>query len=405
MVRSLALLGLLGLLACAKPVETDISLSLPPADEDARARLLVLELELWPPSANACRDLLAWRAETCPRAGSSGDCPAAPSPRDRGAQPTATSSTARELGQAWPGLRVPALDQGPWDLRVRGLDPSGAAIVYGCLTVDPGAVVVVPLWRPWCDLKACAGQLLPACLPLAQVECPPLGAAGAPTCTITSTAIVLSWEEGGVQCPPDGVRTPPCAQASVICSPSGQTVVTDGVCPRAPTCSDTSQACSPNVEPLECGMQCVPDAPCSIERRACQGKTRCIDRQSSVCVFPNELCDGEDQDCDGLLDPDDPDALASCNAGREAYPVADRCQRGCHCGILAPCTGRTTCVNGRCERIEAPDAGLILDGAEPLDSGRVAPDAMELDAKEQDALPVDLGPMRDAGTRDIGGRG
>jgi hypothetical protein len=62
-------------------------------------------------------------------------------------------------------------------------------------------------------------------------------------------------------------------------------------------------------------------------------------------------------------------------------------------------------VNGRCERIEAPDAGLILDGAEPLDSGRVAPDAMELDATEQDALPVDLGPMRDAGTRDIGGRG
>ena len=101
----------------------------------------------------------------------------------------------------------------------------------------------------------------------------------------------------------------------------------------------------------------------------------------------------------------EPYALASCNAGREAYPVADRCQRGCHCGSLAPCTGRTTCVSGRCAPIEAPDAGVLQDGAAPLDSGRVPLDATEPDAKEQDALPADLGLMRDAGTRDIGGRG
>ena len=111
-----------------------------------------------------------------------------------------------------------------------------------------------------------------------------------------------------------------------------------------------------------------------------------------------------DQDCDGLADPDDPDALASCNAGRESYPVADRCERGCHCGGLAPCTGRTTCVNGRCERIEAPDAGAV-DSGEPPDSGRVAPDATTLDARELDALPVDFGLTRDAGLRDSGGRG
>jgi hypothetical protein len=134
-------------------------------------------------------------------------------------------------------------------------------------------------------------------------------------------------------------------------------------CGSEPACAGTDTCCDAtcvdtDTNPFHCG-ECG---------NACEGL--CTEG-ACACVPVAEMCNGEDDDCDGVPDTTDPDALGSCNLGRpENMPVANTCggNDGCFCGGLPPCTGdNIACCEGACVDTSTDDnncggCGTVCDG-------------------------------------------
>lgn len=423
-IEAAAMFAFVAFAACkreAQVVETNIDFVLPDTDPQLAAALQQLELEVWPSSSDACPRLAAWRREVCGKT-----CDVVPTPRDRGELPEASASMTREADGAWSALRLPASPSGAWQLRVRGLDADGEVLVYGCRAVSADESWTINLWRPWCDdegtravLDRCLQQFHPSCV--VGLDCDAVPSADdpdgvAPPVCRAERGFEQPWIEANTSCEPKFFI--PCHPAFVICEPGRLTPERDGVCPKAP-----ATMCGVSLEedldcdgetPGPCG-QCdaaiEPLRRCRREDDRCFGTAMCTPEGSwGACIYlPNnnveEKCDGADDDCDGLADRDDPDALESCNRGLgRGREIADSCSaRGCRCGAGAPCSGET-CRAGACvpiatpiepiEPIEKVDAGIVRDAGGIADSG------VDVDAELIDGGARDSGIAPDANRRD-----
>ena len=368
---------------------TGVGTELPGGDVEARTSLHTLEVTVWPASSGACRMLVGWRHAVC-----GAECVDPPSPRTSGEAPLATTTLSRADASApWEEMQLQVRD-GPWDVVVHGADEAGNVFLYGCSTVasgDDGAVV--RLWRPWCDTAACAGQFHPSCA--VSIDCTADPGSddpdrlGPPRCTLEGPEDVFTWEEDSVSCPPEtATHLAPCRPARVRCGPGEIVPIFDGVCPRDPgdDCGgtlETNPSCTRSF-PGPCGS-CVPGETISCGAvGACTAVATCETAGTwGDCIVPDgtvELCGGGDQDCDGIDDFRDPDALVACNAGRAAtVPAADSCSGGgCTCGTGAACAASLACCGRACADVSTSathcgGCGRACAAGERCDAGTCVP--------------------------------
>ena len=343
-------------------VLTEVTIALPPGDAAASDALERIDLQVLDEGDGACTSLATWLARRC-----DGDTADPPALWEQG---------VTELGRA-ESIELPASGDGPWEIAARALDGADAPFLYGCAVAVSGRATVVPLWRAWDDLDVCAGQVHPAC-PV-YVDCDAsarefaLGSPGRPVCQVAGSAAdggALSWEQGGVACPPpDGSYPLPCRPAVVSCLPGALEPVEDGTCPIArgvDVCGGSfadDLDCDGRIPECPDPGDCVAGLPCG---DADCGTTVCNDDGTADCTRPREVCDGVDGDCDGVPDEQDRDALWACNARRPAdAPRADRCSGGfCVCGQDRPCDDRhRCCADGTCQAIDSPCR--VTDAAAP----------------------------------------
>ena len=120
-------------------------------------------------------------------------------------------------------------------------------------------------------------------------------------------------------------------------------------CPAGYTCQtvDTATGSSKQCVPATNSCDCTPDnvgltRGCTSTSAVgtCFGETTCQDNgawtRCTAAAPQPEVCNGQDDDCDGLVDDDDPSVDISALPGQPPYP---RCQKG----PASTCTGRWTC--------------------------------------------------------------
>ena len=331
---------------------TELTFTVPEDDQDAAASLTAIDVVVYRFNLGVCRNLTQWRREVC-----GGSCTSPPLPTS---PPQARIRIERGPDGSYAATELPVLGDGPWELLATGSDEGGTAFLYGCRLVVSDSPDEIDLARPWCDVEVCEGQFHPAC-PV-EVDCNASAVAdpdgiGRPTC-VPQEATVFAWEQNGTSCDPTGPGfTAPCRPAQIECETGRVTPVVDGVCPRAATtmCGATAADdldCDGRF-PGPCGT-CVPGEEAACGTGACAPVATCgADGTYGDCITPPgvpEACGGGDEDCDGLDDADDPDALADCNAGRfAASPAADRCDgNACRCGSEGSCGPSTSCCGGAC---------------------------------------------------------
>lgn len=356
-MRRDAAVGLLvALLGCGgdpAPVLTEVTLALPPGDLLASEDLDALEISVLGEGEGACVAISTWLGQRC-------DGVAAP-------EPALWAQGVTSLGRS-EALELHAETDGPWEIAVRGSDATGAAFLYGCAAAAPGSGTTVRLWRAWDDVDVCLGKFHPACPVYVDCEASlreaAVGSPGEPVCRVAGAAAqdgALSWEQGGVACPPvEGSYPLPCRPATVSCEAGALVPLEDGVCPVEEGVEDCGGSflddldCDGRIPACPDPEGCVPDEPCG--DTGC-GRTVCNPDDTSECFQPREVCDGVDEDCDGLRDDEDRDAIGTCNARRPVdQPRADGCLLGaCSCGGERACAdGLRCCPDAGCQAVDAP---------------------------------------------------
>ncbi|MDW8361311.1 MAG: hypothetical protein RMK74_02825 [Myxococcales bacterium] len=138
--------------------------------------------------------------------------------------------------------------------------------------------------------------------------------------------------------------------ASAACRPVGGeprcVVGCEGGCPEGYRCDPVLGSCVPAAGSCACGPGDAFDVACALEApdgTRCVGRARCEGGVLSDCVPPEELCDGADDDCDGVVDDPFVDA-------RGIYRVDPR-----HCGACGV----------DCTRERLPTGGFVC-GGDPL---------------------------------------
>ncbi|MBN9161900.1 MAG: hypothetical protein BGO98_12405 [Myxococcales bacterium 68-20] len=157
-------------------------------------------------------------------------------------------------------------------------------------------------------------------------------------------------------CKGTGVRVCNAAQDGTTCQ-----IMTPGMAPGVEVCNGLDDDCDGVIDndPSD-GNQ-----PCGVAIGACsQGVTACIDG-ALQCVGGSgpelEVCDGKDNDCNGTVD-DVADKGAPCELG--GVPGVLDCQIGA--GLVCVVTTDADAGAGR------PDGGAVLDGGAHADAGAIA---------------------------------
>lgn len=256
---------------------------------------------------------------------------------------------------------------------------AGADTLYDCEQVSSRDEAVLRLHYPPCAARSCERTFHPGCSP--RVMCAELAAAlreggddalSSPPCEATADRddddVVAVWAQDGAPCPPPlppGTHFGTCRLEVVRCRPGETEPMVRGTCPssreepcvglreegaydprrdfdcdqRHPICADTG-VCEPGAL-SRCG-----------NATGCVGETLCSDAGDwEPCKFGGspELCNGQDDDCDEVVD----ESIVDCNFGRALdAPRADGCVLGeCRCGRGAPCRELEACCDGVCVRI------------------------------------------------------
>jgi len=264
---------------------------------------------------------------------------------------------------------------------------------------------------PGCRVVRCQDGFAPLgddrCVPLEDALCAP--------CLADEECLALSPGSLCLEAEPGSAR---------FC---GRDCAADGVfgerCPTGFSCTDEPRAggrprrCRPPAG--GCGCEGVEDGswvPCREvdprdPDRSCLGRSLCEGGAGGPCELPEDVCDGRDNDCNGVAD----DAYVDPGTGRYSVDSrhCGRCNRDC--GVLEIAHGRVVCDAGadppacapRCDDGWADVSGGLDDGCEcPILSEHDTPDGVDrncdgVDGDAGDAVFVSsLGRPGAAGTRE-----
>ena len=175
--------------------------------------------------------------------------------------------------------------------------------------------------------------------------------------------------EGGDACLVSGVYGP-CQVGELVCS-SGTLSCGQTVFPVEETCDGTDENCdglidnrAPPLEPCTCSDG--HSIPCGTDEGECvAGTDTCTDGVYPGCsgtyVGPEvEVCDGLDNDCDGVVDNGDPGGGASCTVSSAHGPCADGVER-CVDGSVT-CVQVVSPVAELCNGVDDDCDGTVDDG-------------------------------------------
>lgn len=189
----------------------------------------------------------------------------------------------------------------------------------------------------------------------------------------------------GGACVDTETSTSHCGRCGLACAVGIECV--GGECMGAecnlPACNDGRPDRAPAAD--GCGpsgsCQCGAGPACAAGRACCDGVCRLgncelpVDAGVDACEATTEMCGGGDQDCDGVPDAEDPDALDECNFERtEERPSASQCTgEECRCGDEPACEGAgaccmtmtgLSCVNTMESETDCGSCGNICEGGE-----------------------------------------
>ncbi|MDX9724121.1 MAG: MopE-related protein, partial [Myxococcota bacterium] len=150
----------------------------------------------------------------------------------------------------------------------------------------------------------------------------------------------------------DGIKF--CGRDCSAASPFGNT------CPLGYVCDPTLEQCMRSTGDCQCGPGDAFIKPCSqpnpsIPGDKCVGQQSCNNGVLSACTFPGEVCDGADNDCDGVID----NGFVNPSSGLyESDENCGVCNLNCQTLLAAAPHGDGACSTAS----GSPQCALVCDG-------------------------------------------